>query len=671
MTTNVGESDDAVARLADEVGRLGARLHDIRIELLDAAAARQPRTLQVPMPQAPVAQRPMSPSSGARPQMAPPAGALPPRAQVPTRPPRPPAAPVPWVPRGAGVRGPQPPRGWLPGPRFPPPDAGYPPHAGGFPPPTAREPWWRREGTVNKVVAVAGSAVTLLGVVLLLVLAAQGGYFGPVPRVVGGAVLCLLLLGAAVRLRRREGGQTGAVVLAGTGVAGLYLDVVAATAFYHWLPSWAGLTLGAVVGTGALLLAQRWDSQLLGVLAVGGAAVLAPVLVDPGTVALVGYLLVLQLGSAVLTLRPSARPWPVLVVVRSLPPALAVLLAASSVDPSQLGLLVAVAAAGAALGVGLALRQLERTPDDLLSLGALAVAVGPLLIVAAQLDRWSGVGVTGAVTLVLATVVGLGGLGGSAHFGPRARATLVALAAVALFQATTTALDARSIAAVLLAEAVALIALAHQVRSRVTLISGVGYAVLGLVALLSTLPVDTLSSSSAMTETATPGLALGGVMLVVAALAVALEVRHAQLLRQPQAVFWVAGASGLYGVVAAVVSGAVLLFGEDGFVIGHSAATVTAVAAGLVLVARGLRAGHGALEVRVAGLLLVAAAVGKLLLFDLAALSGIARVVAFLVTGLLLLQQGSRVARSKAGASQDDQRVESPPRASRPEGPPS
>ncbi|MEO6880239.1 MAG: DUF2339 domain-containing protein [Mycobacteriaceae bacterium] len=498
--------------------------------------------------------------------------------------------------------------------------------------------------------ALAGSAVTLLGVVLLLVLAAQGGYFGPAARVVGGGVLCLMLLGAAMRLRQREGGQTGAVVLAGTGVAGLYLDVMAATALYHWLPSWAGLALGGVVAAGGLLLAQRWDSELLGVLAVGGAAVLAPVLVDLGTPALVGYLLVLQLGSAALTLRPGPRSWPVLVVVRSLPPALATLVAAALVDRSQLGLLVAVAAAGAVLGVGLALDQLGRTADDLVSLAALAVAVGPLLVVAAQLDRWPAAGVAGATVLVLGTVVGLGGLGDGAHFGPRARAALVALTAVALFQATVTALDARSVAAVLLVEAVALTALAHRVGSRVTLITGVGYALLGLLALLSTLPVSVLSSSSAMVDTATLALALGGVMLVVAALAVAFEVRHAQLLRRPQVAFWVAGASGLYGVVAAVVTGAVLLLGDDGFVVGHSAATVTAVAAGLVLVARGLRAGHGALEVRVAGLLLVAAAVGKLVLFDLAALSGFARVAAFLITGLLLLQQGSRVARSKGTA---------------------
>ena len=45
------------------------------------------------------------------------------------------------------------------------------------------------------------------------------------------------------------------------------------------------------------------------------------------------------------------------------------------------------------------------------------------------------------------------------------------------------------------------------------------------------------------------------------------------------------------------------------------------------------------------GLVLVGAAVVKLVLFDLAALDGLARVIAFLAAGLLLLLAGTRYAR--------------------------
>jgi uncharacterized membrane protein len=46
------------------------------------------------------------------------------------------------------------------------------------------------------------------------------------------------------------------------------------------------------------------------------------------------------------------------------------------------------------------------------------------------------------------------------------------------------------------------------------------------------------------------------------------------------------------------------------------------------------------------GLLLAGISVAKLFLFDLAALSGLVRSVAFIVTGLLLLATGSRYAKA-------------------------
>jgi uncharacterized membrane protein len=53
-------------------------------------------------------------------------------------------------------------------------------------------------------------------------------------------------------------------------------------------------------------------------------------------------------------------------------------------------------------------------------------------------------------------------------------------------------------------------------------------------------------------------------------------------------------------------------------------------------------------------MVLVAAAVAKLVLFDLVALDGIARVAAFLGAGLVLLAAGTRYARMVAEASARD-----------------
>ncbi len=121
-----------------------------------------------------------------------------------------------------------------------------------------------REGVGSRLLAWVGSAITLLGVLLLLVLAAQRGWFGPAPRVLGGAALGLTLIGIGVVVHRRPAGRAGGVVLAATGVAALYLDTVAATVLYGYLPSWAGLTVGLLVAGAGLALADRWRAEPLG-----------------------------------------------------------------------------------------------------------------------------------------------------------------------------------------------------------------------------------------------------------------------------------------------------------------------------------------------------------------------------------------------------------------------
>lgn len=116
--------------------------------------------------------------------------------------------------------------------------------------------------------------------------------------------------------------------------------------------------------------------------------------------------------------------------------------------------------------------------------------------------------------------------------------------------------------------------------------------------------------------------------------------RHAPL--------WVvAGLGVLYGATASTVAVALLVLpNQTGFFTGHVVVTVSWTVAALVLLARGLRSA----PIRAAGLSLVGAAVAKLVLFDLSALDGVARVAAFLGAGLVLLTAGTRYARMVAEA---------------------
>ena len=117
-----------------------------------------------------------------------------------------------------------------------------------------------------------------------------------------------------------------------------------------------------------------------------------------------------------------------------------------------------------------------------------------------------------------------------------------------------------------------------------------------------------------------------------------------------RAAIWVPiGLVGLYGAAGVVINAALLISPTStGFTAGHAVVTVSWTVGALVLLARGLRRP----ALRIAGLVLVAAAVAKLVLFDLVALDGLARVVAFLGAGLVLLAAGTRYARLVAEAEQ-------------------
>src|SRR5690606_1429562 len=118
-------------------------------------------------------------------------------------------------------------------------------------------------GLIGKILAGVGVAITLSGIVMLLVLAAQAGLLRPGFRVAGGAVLAGTLVGLGGRIGRAAERRAGAVALVATGIAGLLFGVLATTTVYRWLEPVTALAItGAIAGVG-LGIAHRWHSQTL------------------------------------------------------------------------------------------------------------------------------------------------------------------------------------------------------------------------------------------------------------------------------------------------------------------------------------------------------------------------------------------------------------------------
>ena len=124
--------------------------------------------------------------------------------------------------------------------------------------------------------------VTLLGILFFYVLADQRGWVGPGGRVLLGTAISAGLLGLAHWLRHLRGQPEAALAAAGTGIAGLYVTLFAATKLYGYLPTAGGMPLALAIAGLAIVIALAWSTQSLALLGLTGAA-LAPPMVEGGT----------------------------------------------------------------------------------------------------------------------------------------------------------------------------------------------------------------------------------------------------------------------------------------------------------------------------------------------------------------------------------------------------
>ncbi|GAB1510118.1 DUF2339 domain-containing protein [Actinophytocola sp. KF-1] len=640
----------SLPRLADALLEVGARLGEIGAEL--HALQAEPTVPSAP----PTADTAGAPSAGpaAAEQPGPPSVAGPPATG---------AQPGPAFPRVTPSGGPAFP-GVTPSgaPAFPPARAaatslpGRPP-APWYPPPQPPPPpgptlWERlsRDGAGSRILAWAGGVVTLAGVVLLLVLAIQRGYLGPLPRVLLGAALGAALAGIGTRLHRTPAARTGAYALAATGVAVLYLDVVAATSLYDFLPAWGGLAAGLAVTAGGVALAGWWGSQVFAVFVVVCCAVSAPVITGGFDTLLLCFLLVLLLGTTPVQL---AKRWGQLLLAAGAPPVVAAVIGIGTAerigaDATTTAILAGVTSAVVIL---LATATALRRPADDVALAVLYLAPVPGMLAALLLPR---LGATILPAAVGALLVGVWALGRRAGLRPVFALSAGGIGSLAIVQATATAFDGDARAVAFLAEALLVAVLAVRIRLAAALAPAGVCGVVGFVIALAypARPVLVTRPPGWVVDTGT-AVALGVTGAVLAAAAIVLcwaGFRLGVLSAEEHTPHgWVpAGLVALYGSTAALVAVGLLISPDrDGFLLGHVLVTVSWTVGALLLLLRGI----DAVPMRVAGLSLVVAALAKLVLFDLSSLDGMARVAAFLVAGLVLLAAGARYAKLVAARS--------------------
>lgn len=515
--------------------------------------------------------------------------------------------------------------------------------------PSARPQNW-----IGKVLAAAGVAVTLIGVVLLVVLAAQAGLLAPPVRVAAGAALAAGLVAGALWLTTRSGGRVGAIALAATGIATAYIDVVAVTTIYGWVAPVIGLVLSAVIAGGGLVLARRWDSEQLALLVLVPLTVLAPVVVGDVDLLLIGFLLALSAATLPVQL---GRDWTWMYVARTAagsgPVLLALIGAAFGSDDHPW--LAGGSAIAAVLAIGSALILLSHSTHRTAMTVVSAVGAAPLLLVSVAVDDRIAALMIAALSLSLLAVVLLGDrVAGMA--GP-ARQVWSALSLVAALVAVAVAFDGSAAGPLLLALAV-VVAVAGRHSGGAQIAALVFGAVGGLYYLDLAAP-DTITTATERSWAEAVSVLISSLLVVLygAAQTWSLTRRHRDA---DTGRLLLAGAAVLsaYAVTVLTVTAGVLIGGTDGgFLAGHMAATICwiVLAAGLLWYAVRLDRADRSVPLG-GGMALVTAAMAKLFLFDLGTLDGIFRVAVFIVTGLVLLGMGAGYARLLS--QQDQQRVE-------------
>ena len=535
-----------------------------------------------------------------------------------------------------------PPQPWYPPP--PPPAAmprwrPYPPPAfpGKSSPPAAAKSSARSDGWIGKLLAVAGVAVTLIGVVLLLVLAAQAGILRPEFRVAAGGMLAVALVATAWWLYGRPGGRVGAIALAATGIAAAYIDVIAVTTIYDWVSAPVGLILAAGIAGFGLALARRWGSEHLALLVLVPLLGLAPIVTDGVTLLLVGFMLALSAVSVPVAL---GLDWIWLhgarIAVAVVP--LLVALAARYLDSREDLWLAGACGIAALLAIGSALILLPGTANRVAMALLTAAGVSPVLCVALAVDRVIAAlmaaalaGTLLAIVLVVERFPGVPGV---------ARQVFSALSAVAALIAVTVAFDGIIEGPVLLAAAL-VVAVAGR-RDVVARWAAIGFAFVGAGVYLSYSPPGALLEPTAIGAAAGISTLVSSILL--AACVVALVWSWGSKVRA----LW-AGAVAVigYAVTDFTVTMGMLIGGDGrGFYAGHMAATICWIVMAAALFGYAARLPRADRSVPIGGGLgLVAAAMAKLFLFDLGTLDGIFRVTVFIVVGLILLGMGAGYAR--------------------------
>jgi uncharacterized membrane protein len=497
----------------------------------------------------------------------------------------------------------------------------------------------------GRVLGWVGGIAIVIAAVFFVVMAVRNGWIGVDARMELAFAASAALVAFGVWLYDRRGQTQAALATVAAGLAALYASDAATTLHYHLLSSSPGLVIAGAVGALALATAVRWSSQEIGGIGIVG-SLLAPLFVDAGphTSALV-FMTIALLAALGVVLRQRWRWLSAAAYLVSVPQAASWLW---HEHDTRLGLTIVVLAGFWLVYVVAAIGNELRTPTDELRLSSASLLFVNASVTAA--GGWWLIDDAGSRLGANAWLFGLAAAHAAlATPAVRSRANreiaflLGGVGATLVAVAVAVALDGPAVVAAWSFEALVL-----AWFGRFTDMRGRGLVASLLLAALAgahTLVFEARPDSLAYGLHSMP-VAVGAVALVLVALA-GIAAAYDDV-RQELA--WAVAALAVYLASCLVVD----LAGAHAH---HSTQTSQLAlsgfwgALGFVALLIGLIRRKRAL--RLGGLGILALAVGKVFLVDLANLDSMWRVGSFLAVGLLLLAAAFAYQRAHVALSRE------------------
>ncbi len=127
-------------------------------------------------------------------------------------------------------------------------------------PSVAASPAMSTEAKIMRGVSIGGAAITIAGIILLVSVAIQRGWLGPLGRVTGSYLIAVVLLTAAVWVRNRGTRVEAVVALVVTSQVAALATTGALIYFLEWWPPGIGSLVMLLINVGFVLLGRIWST---------------------------------------------------------------------------------------------------------------------------------------------------------------------------------------------------------------------------------------------------------------------------------------------------------------------------------------------------------------------------------------------------------------------------